>query len=196
MSGLLSTTCTTVDNCTVTPFSIGYEWLTVFLARNTSYDVNTITHEQWDDFFRQSVAEYTSTIGTDNPDLTGLKNAGTKVIAWHGTADPLIPSNGTLDYFERASAYNANLTDYYRSFIAPGVGHCGGGPGLDPSGTVFDTLRAWVENGTAPETLPASGPAVGSTDSAATRSIDLCALPKALTYIGPDPNESSSFTCQ
>lgn len=196
MNGLLSTTCTSVDNCTVTPFQIGYDWLTVFLVRNISVDVDAFTHEQWDGLFRQSVDEYTSVIGTNNPDLTALKKAGTKVLVWHGQADPLIPSNGTINYFERADAYNANLTDYYRLFLAPGIGHCGGGAGLDPSDTVFDTLRAWVENGTAPETIPASGPAVGTTDSAATRSIELCQYPKTLTYVGTNPNEQSSFACQ
>lgn len=114
----------------------------------------------------------------------------------HGTQDPLIPSNGTIDYYERASAFNGDsFNDYYRFFLAPGVGHCGGGPGLDPSGTVFDVLRAWVENGTVPETLPATGPAVGASNTSTTRSIDLCLYPKVLTYIGPNPNDDASFTC-
>ncbi|KAF7535667.1 hypothetical protein G7054_g5157 [Neopestalotiopsis clavispora] len=196
LSGLLSTSCTTVDNCTVVPFQIGLDWLQVFLARNASYDTASLTHEQWDRFYRQSVNEYTSVIGTDDPDLTDLKKAGTKLLAWHGTQDPLIPSNGTIDYYERAQAFNGDgFNDYYRFFLAPGVGHCGGGPGLDPSGTVFDTLRAWVENGTIPETLPATGPAVGSANVSATRSIDLCLYPKILTYVGTDPNDQASFTC-
>lgn len=33
---------------------------------------------------------------------------------------------------------------------APGLGHCFGGPSGQPSG-LFEQLRAWVENGTAPE---------------------------------------------
>ncbi|KAI1856799.1 hypothetical protein JX265_011440 [Neoarthrinium moseri] len=196
LTGLLSTSCRTVDNCTVIPFQIGIDWLQVFLARNASYDTTTTSREQWDHFFRQSVDEYTSIIGTDNPDLTNLRKAGTKLLAWHGTQDPLIPSNGTIDYYERASSFNGDMADYYRFFVAPGVGHCGGGPGLDPSGTVFDALRAWVENGTAPDSLPASGPAVGVADKQAKRSISLCAYPKVLTYVGPNPNEQSSFICE
>lgn len=195
LTALLSTTCTSIDNCTIVPFQIGIDWLQVFLARNASYDTTTLTYDQWDRFYRQSVDEYTSVIGTDNPDLTDLKNAGTKLLAWHGTADPLIPSNGTVDYFERASAFNGEgFNDYYRFFLAPGVAHCGGGAGLDPSSTVFDTLRAWVENGTVPETLRATGPTVGSSTKSS-RSIELCLYPKVLTYVGPDPNEEASFTC-
>lgn len=195
LTGLLSTTCTTVDDCTVVPFQIGIDWLQVFLARNASYNTATLTHEQWDRFYRQSVDEYTSVIGTDNPDLTNLKNAGTKVLAWHGTQDPLIPSNGTVDYVERATAFNGDISDFYRFYLAPGIGHCGGGPGLDPSSTVFDVLRAWVENGTVPETLPATGPAVGAAKTKEERSIGLCLYPKLLTYIGPDPNNQASFIC-
>ncbi|KAH6659433.1 Tannase/feruloyl esterase [Truncatella angustata] len=196
LTGLLSTTCTTVDNCTVNPFQIGIDWLQIFLARNASFDTDTLTHQQWDRFYRQSVDEYTSVIGTDNPDLTDLKSAGTKLLAWHGTQDPLIPSNGTINYYERAAAFNGqDFSDHVRFFLAPGVGHCGGGPGLDPSGTVFDVLRSWVENGTIPETLPATGPAVGSSDSGEVRSIDLCLYPKVLTYNGPDPNDQASFSC-
>lgn len=82
-----------------------------------------------------------------------------------------------------------------RFYLAPGVGHCGGGPGLDPSGSVFDVLRLWVENGSIPETLPATGPAVDSSNSQATRSIGLCLYPEVLAYIGPDPNDQASFTC-
>lgn len=55
----------------------------MFLARNASYDTATLTHEQFDRFYRQSVNEYTSVIGTDDPDLTDLKKAGTKLLTWY-----------------------------------------------------------------------------------------------------------------
>lgn len=196
LTGLLSTHCTTVDDCTATPFSIGDDWIRVFLARNASFDTTHLTRDQFDRFFLQSVDEYASVIGTDNPDLTNLKRAGTKLIAWHGMQDLLIPTNGTVDYYTRAMSANANVTDYYRFFLAPGVGHCGGGPGFNPTSTVFDALRAWVENATVPETLTGVGVAVGgAANSGATRSVGLCAYPKVLTYVGPNPNEASSFVC-
>lgn len=47
------------------------------------------------------------------------------------------------------------VDEFYRMFEVPGLLHCSGGPGGQPSNT-FDALRAWVENGTVPEALPHS----------------------------------------
>ena len=192
--GLLNTTCNTVDNCTVVPFSPSEDWLRVFVAKNTSLDLDGLSRSDYDKLYRASVAQYSSVIGTDDPDLTDLQNSGTKLLTWHGMADQLITYHGTVEYYDRVTRLNSNVTDYYRFFLAPGVEHCGLGPGLDPHLTVFDSLRAWVENGTAPETIPGTGPAVG--DMNATRVVDLCLYPGQLTFVGSDPNDASSFTCQ
>lgn len=50
---------------------------------------------------------------------------------------------------------DSNAQDFYRMFLAPGIGHCFGGPGAFPD-TTFDAMRRWVENGTAPDTLIAT----------------------------------------
>jgi hypothetical protein len=44
---------------------------------------------------------------------------------------------------------------FYRMFEVPGLLHCSGGKGGQPTNT-FDALRAWVENGTVPAELPHS----------------------------------------
>jgi hypothetical protein len=197
LTDVLTTTCNTtnLEDCTFTPFSAANDWYGVFLARNSSWSVDTanMTQADFDRLSRLSIDEYTSPIGTDNPDLTNLKQRGTKMITWHGMADYLIPTNGTVDYYERVMARDPNVTDYYRFFLAPGVGHCGGGAGFDPSDYVFEALRAWVENGTTPETLTGEATAVGN--SSATRTVDLCLYPKVLTYTGSDPNDAASFSC-
>lgn len=192
--GLLNTSCDSVDNCTLVPFSIPEDWLRVFVAKNTSLDLSRLSRKEYDQLYRASVAQYASVIGTDNPDLTDLQDAGTKLLTWHGTADQLITYHGTVDYYDRVTKLNSNVTDYYRFFLAPGVEHCGLGPGLDPHLTVFNALRAWVENGTAPDTIPATGPAVG--DNNDTREVDLCLYPRQLTFVGSDPNDAASFVCQ
>lgn len=131
-------------------------------------------------------------IGTGDPDLTDFKKAGGKMITWHGNSDPVIPFNGTVDYYERVSALDADTTDYYRFFPVPGLGHCGGGTGWFP-GDALDSLVDWVENGKAPETLYAE--VLGENPENITRSVELCAYPKVLTYVGGDGNQPSSFTC-
>lgn len=194
LTSLLNTSCDSVDNCTLVPFSIPEDWLRVFVAKNTSLDLSGLSREDYDRLYRASVAQYASVMGTDNPDLTDLKNAGTKLLTWHGLADQLITYQGTVDYYDRVTELNSNVTDYYRLFLAPGVEHCGLGPGLDPHLTIFESLRAWVENGTAPETVPATGPAVGGNN--ATREVGLCLYPRQLAYVGSDPNDAASFECR
>lgn len=197
LTGLLPTTCTTIDNCTISPFQISASWIQTFLQKDSTYDVRSMSREQYDAFFRQSVDEYTSVMATDNSDLTNLRQAGTKLLTWHGLQDPLISANGTVDYYNRVLANPANrdVSDYYRFFLAPGVGHCGRGTGFDPSSTFLNAIIAWVENGTAPDTLQSSGAAVGGTNTTVNRTADLCPYPSILTFIGGDPNEVSSFTC-
>lgn len=194
LTSLLGSSCETVDNCTVVPFSISEDWLKVFVAKNTSIDLSLLSRSEYDRLYRASVAQYSSVIGTDNPDLTDLRNAGTKLLTFHGMADQLITYHGTIDYYDRVKQLDPNVTDYYRLFLAPGVEHCGLGPGLDPHLTIFDALRAWVENGTAPDTIPATGPAVG--DKNATREVELCLYPRQLTFVGTDPNDANSFACE
>ena len=53
-------------------------------------------------------------------------------------------------YYNKVSALSPDVRDFYRHFEVPGMGHCAGGPSGEPT-SLFDQLRAWVENGTAPE---------------------------------------------
>lgn len=80
--------------------------------------------------------------------------------------------------------------EFIRLFLAPGIGHCAGGPGPMPSGQL-DALVSWVENGKAPAALPAarqtpSGP----------RSRILCPYPQVPRYRGRgSTDDAASFTC-
>ena len=190
---MIGTTCTSIDNCTIVPFSVSEDWVSVFLARNPSFNIDGVTRQEYDNFFQQSIDEYASVIGTSNPDLSKMKKTGTKMLVWHGMADQLVPTNGTIEYYEQTRDIDADVADYYRLFLAPGVTHCGFGSGFDPAEKVFDTMRAWVENGTVPDRLEGVAVAVGNTS--ATRTGYLCPYPQIFTYIGGDVNSASSFAC-
>ncbi|KAJ4248374.1 hypothetical protein NW762_012704 [Fusarium torreyae] len=190
LAGLANTTCTSLTNCTSNPFAIASGWLSTFVLQNDSASLEDLTHAEYSRLFRQSVNRFASVIGTADADLTDFKKAGGKLISWHGTADQLIPFKGSVDYYKRVLEGDANAAEYYRFFEAPGVGHCSGGPGWYP-GSGFDALVKWVEHGIAPDTLRAE--TVGTNE---TRSVELCAYPKQITYIGGDANLASSFTCR
>ncbi|MFC5751913.1 tannase/feruloyl esterase family alpha/beta hydrolase [Actinomadura rugatobispora] len=177
------------------PISMIADWVTYFLEKNPSFDTSTITPARLESLIRQSRAEYNQIIGADDPDLTAFKNAGGKIITWHGQADPLIFPQGTVDYYRRVQTAmgGAQETDsFYRLFLAPGVGHCGllgaGGPVPDDALTA---LVNWVEKGQAPATLPAS-----VTDNGTRVTRDLCAYPKAARYNGQgDPKSAENYHC-
>jgi feruloyl esterase len=119
------------------------------------------------------------------------------LIIWHGVYDPSPSPLGTLAYYESAvrtsapklGVSTASMTDRMRLFLAPGVAHCGGGPGPDR----FDMLRAldeWVEHGKAPERITA-------TKADAPISRPLCAYPAWARYRGEgDTNDAASFVCR
>lgn len=203
---LLISNCTSVDNCTLSLFEISQSWIQVFLQHQQDPSAPfDLPLDQVEAAYNQSVTEYNAVISTDDPDLARLSASGAKMIVWHGMADNLIPTNGSTDYYDRvvaatgrsasASASAVDVDDFYRLFLAPGIGHCGGGAGLDPTPEVFFELVRWVENGTAPATLAAGGPAVGPGNASAARTVGLCRYPSVLAFTGTDPNDEGSFEC-
>ena len=159
---------------------------------DSAADLSKLSLDDYSRLFRSSVDRYESVIGTRNPDLTDFNKAGGKMISWHGTADASIPYQGTIDYYDRLVSFDATAAEYYRLFLAPGVGHCSAGTGWYP-GAAFEALVSWVEDGVAPETLHARS--IGADGSDRVREVNLCRYPAALTYVDGEPALESSFIC-
>ena len=65
-----------------------------------------------------------------DPDLSVLRAAGKKIIQYHGLADAVIPPQYSIAYYEAVERYmRRDIRYFYRLFLAPGMEHCGGGPG-------------------------------------------------------------------
>lgn len=140
-------------------------------------------------------------MGSASPDLRAYKRRGGKIITWQGLADYAVFPQGTMLYYNKVLALDPSAASFYRQFYSPGVGHCGGGTGVQPLDPI-GALRAWVENGTAPDTLPAGSLyAVNTTiaqPAAASnvRFLDLCQYPLVNKYNGKgDPNKAASYEC-
>lgn len=178
---------TTEDGTAGIPFPVSDNWIKDFLLRDPDYDTSTLTYADWYRLFAQSQREYARIIDTSNPNLTAFRAAGGKMITWHGEADELIFPAGTTDYYRRVDAATPGRTeDFYRLFMAPGVGHCAGGTGPAPTDPLAAVV-AWVEQGKAPEILPAQS-------ETATR--NLCLYPLVSQYNGTgDPTQASSYHC-
>lgn len=177
------------------PFGIGLDWFRYFLLQNPGWDWRTITYDQYLLLFQQSVLQYQAVIATDDPDLSAFRDAGGKVVFWHGTADPLIFFRGTVDYYQRLEAAmgGAKQTQKFaRFFVAPGVGHCGGGQGAAPT-DALDALVRWVERGKAPDQLTGQ-----RTDFAGNVQISrpVCQYPEIARYKGRgNVDDARNFTC-
>lgn len=192
LEGLAGTICSpnSNENCTTSPFIVPSEWLSLFVTRNTSLDTSTLTLDQYSSLFRASINQFDSIIGTRDPDLTGFKDFGGKMITWHGLADQLIFPNNTVDYYGRVETLDSNVRDYYRFFEAPGVRHCIGGKGAFP-GNALSQLMEWVEEGVAPEMLQA----VGTAENGTVSNLALCQWPLVSKYLGGNTTLASSYKC-
>ena len=135
-----------------------------------------------------------------------------KIIMWHGWEDPAITAAGAIAYVDRVRHANDDVNDFFRLFMAPGMLHCGGGPGpnafgqgyatapalsIDPEHDVVSALERWVEHGIAPKRIVAAkyfndDPAQGV---ALTR--PLCVYPKQAKYTGRgSTNDAANFRCR
>jgi feruloyl esterase len=113
---------------------------------------------------------------------------------YHGWADPGIAPGNSINYYEsvvRAMGGEQQTSDFFRLFMAPGMGHCQGGAGPN----TFDALGAleqWREHNTAPEKIIATHATNGKVDT--TR--PLCPYPQAAIYKGTgDTKDAANFVC-
>lgn len=119
---------------------------------------------------------------------------GGKLIFYHGLSDPWFSAKDTIRYYTEMTADNGGagvVTRSSRLFLVPGMGHCAGGDATLDQFDLLTTLEGWVEKGTAPDSVVATGRAFPG------RSRPLCAYPKHAQYKGSGDSESAmNFECR
>ena len=139
-------------------------------------------------------------LNSTSPDLRSFRAEGGKLLQYHGWGDAAISALSSIDYYDSVQTFLSRfpdlrstdrlvlspITDFYRLFMVPGMGHCGGGVGPNS----FDTLaplEAWVEKDVAPEQIIGKGDGI-------TR--PLCVYPTVARYKGSgNANDASNFQC-
>ena len=83
------------------------------------------------------------------------------------------------------------IVDWSRLFLAPGMGHCQGGESTLDSFDMLGAVVNWVEKGTGPDSVTATGRAFPG------RSRPLCPYPKHAHYKGQgDAEDAKNFECR
>ena len=128
-----------------------------------------------------------------NPDLSAFKARGGKLLMYHGWNDTAISAGNSIDYYASVLAkMGPRQENFARLFMAPGMQHCGNGPGPNQV-NYMAALERWRESGAPPDQLIASH--VSGTRVDMTR--PLCPYPQLAQYKGVgSTNDAANFVCK
>jgi feruloyl esterase len=148
------------------------------------------------------------TLNATDPDPKRFKDRGGKLIVYHGWNDAAVSPLNSIDYFRSVqSKMGAKQTDgFLRLYLAPGMQHCGGGPGpdsfgqndldaADPQHSVTKALERWVEDREAPGKIIATKYKTdGNPASDVVRTRPLRPFPQVARHIGSgNTDDAASF---
>ena len=145
------------------------------------------------DVEKETLANIQPLVDSMSTNLTTFSGHGGKLIFYHGNSDPWFSPLDTFEYYKQMTAASGGIeaaSKWSQFYFVPGMAHCGGGPSLDQ----FDMLSAmvnWVEKGTAPSSVIATGKAFPG------RSRPLCPYPRHAQYKGQGDTEGAkNFECR
>lgn len=155
------------------------------------------------DFADGKASEMSALMDATDADLSSfLLERGGKLLLYHGLSDALSVATATIGYFDNVvdttfDGDHNRAGEHTRLFLAPGMGHCGGGPGPN-SWDKLVPLVDWVEKGVAPQQIIATHSEAG----AVVNERPLCAYPEQARFVGqpgrdgePDNWIAGNFEC-
>ncbi len=158
----------------------------------------------------QKTSEALDAVDTD---LSAFKAAGGKLLQYHGWSDAAIPTTSSINYYNAVAEKFGGveqIKSFYRLFLAPGMMHCGTGPGPsavggvfgppapdhDPSHDVLAALAQWVENDKAPDSIVATRYKDDDPSKGVAAQRPWCAYPAVASFTGKgDHSDAANFTC-
>ncbi|MBE7366538.1 tannase/feruloyl esterase family alpha/beta hydrolase [Ramlibacter pallidus] len=166
------------------------QWIKYSVTRDANFDSLTLDPENPGPYAGR-ISDLSQQLDTKT-DISGFQARGGKLLLAHGTADILVSTRATQEYYRRLQAQfgQAKLDTFARYYEVPGLGHAISSV-FNAAWDSLTTLEQWVEKGTAP------GPQV-TTDTVGVpgRTRPMCDYPKWPRYNGSgDVNAASSFTC-
>ncbi|MFZ5793702.1 MAG: tannase/feruloyl esterase family alpha/beta hydrolase [Sphingomonas sp.] len=174
----------------------------------------------WRSFdWTRDMATVDAVLGPDVNDATrgtlrAFEARGGKLIIYHGLADSLVPPAQSPAFYRRQARAVGGMTrlrKFARLFMAPGMMHCGGGPGPDsfntalggpppppvdgPEDDLFAALLQWDRRGRLPEHIVATKFVEGTPRKIAFQR-PLCPFPQVARYKGRGSTaRAENFAC-
>jgi len=189
-------------------FGVGYFTNMVYEKPDWDYKKAVI-----DDAIKVAMEKTAHALDATDPNLKPFAARGGKLILYHGWNDPAISALNTINYYNdvRTAVGAASADSFVRLFMVPGMQHCDFGPGAahfnqwgmppatvpdDAQHDLFLALEAWVEKGSAPESIIAAKYAGKEDPTKVLMTRPLCAYPKVAKYKGTgDTNDAANFAC-
>ena len=187
----------------------------------TGYFRNMVFDDARWDFHNQNLAaalmkaeEKTGkTFDAVDPDLGAFRDAGGKLIHYHGWSDAGVPAQSSINYYLKVAARMGGIDkvrSFYRLFLAPGMQHCGLGlgpnavgdamgpppPSRDPAHDVVAALARWVEDDAAPDQIVATLYRNNDPSRGIAAQRPWCPYPEAARYSGQgDRAAAANYAC-
>ncbi len=206
-------------------FFFGNQFFTNMVFEDPSWDFRTFDFDSDVDVTDNKLA---GILNSTNPDLRRLKARGGKIIMYHGWEDGAIAPLNAINYYEsvvRAVAEEdgrkpdtrdrgdalRETQQFFRLFMAPGMLHCGGGPGphaiggvfgasppqIDAAHDVLSALDQWVDRHVAPDKIIATKYVDDDPGKGVAMQRPLCPYPQKAVYRGHGgTNEAANFACR
>jgi feruloyl esterase len=182
------------------------------LFSNPAWEFRTFDFDHDVQTLEEKVAGITN---ATEPNLEEFRKLGHKLLYYHGAADPLIPAQNGINYYESVEKDQAKRGNdaaktqaFFRAFLVPGLYHCSGGPGAYGFGTsspasandadheVVGAIARWAETGAAPEKIIAAKYVDNTPSKGVAFTRPLCPHPLAARYKGQgDTNDAANWSC-
>lgn len=160
------------------PHDYPNDWFRYAIYNDPGWDIATLSSKDWEAASNKNPENAATWKG----DLSSARDAGLKILHFHGLEDNAISSDNSARYYNHVSQSmglsSGELDEFYRYFRISGMGHCGYGNGasfiganeetfatFDPASNVLAAVVDWVENGKAPESILGTKYAGGSKSS-------------------------------
>lgn len=137
--------------CRGRPFTIATDWVRLLVKKNAGYDSASVARLEFAWLFRETVEEFGSMIGSDDPHLKRFREAGGKMLAWHSINDEAITINALRRYYGKFLKVDGGREErvetegYFRFFEVPRTTHCAAPRGAGFPLRALNALRRWIE---------------------------------------------------